>query len=235
MSKYPNIRILPLDFQLAKIIYQEHHRTTNIPIGHKQSYVLIQDTFDEFGNRKYEKICDTTCFDDVFENYMNKNYPDGSWDEDILWMADEGGDPHLWSLGKIIGICSIGNPVARFTEKNVYEINRICFLRYSELKTNFEKKLPSKLVREAVKDFKNLYKTNKIYTYIHKWENGKYLEYAGFRKDKVIKYSQNCKGWNNRPNRKKSNLENKIRFVADDKIQTSTRKSTINNSESIKT
>ena len=69
--------------------------------------------------------------------------------------------------------------------------------------------------KESIKQFKENYKFKKLITYIHESQKGKYLEFAGFKKDKKITYSKNCKGWANRPNRLKSNLQPKIRYVYD--------------------
>ena len=52
-----------------------------------------------------------------------------------------------------------------------------------------------------------------IVTYIHDTQSGKYLEYAGFKKDKHIVYSEKNKGWSTRPNRATSDLTSKFRFV----------------------
>ena len=118
----------------------------------------------------------------------------------------------LYSLGKILGILSIGNPVARFKDKNIFEITRVCFHpNFNPLKDGFE--LPSYFVKQAIKEFGAWYKFNKIITYIHKWQKGKYLEFAGFKKDKDISYSKNSKGWSNRPDRSDSDLKPKVRYV----------------------
>ena len=135
-------------------------------------------------------------------------------ENEIEIRLDDNNDQVIYTKGKVIGICSIGNTIARFKDKNIFEITRICFPSYFKPKNNKEKKYPSKFIRESIKDFKKNYKVSKLVTYIHNWQSGKYLEYAGFKKDKLIIYSNNFKGWSNRPNRNKPDLKPKIRFVA---------------------
>jgi len=195
-----------VNFQLAKIVYNRFHRTNVAPVGHRESYIMIQET----GN--YEPVAHVDYDDEDFIKWFNEYYSQNKEGDDFIWQADENGDPLLSSLGKIIGVLSIGNPIARFKDKNIFEITRICFHdKFNPLKDGFE--LPSQFVKESIRQFKIGRKINKIITYIHQYQKGKYLEYAGFKKDKVIKYSKNSKGWSNRLNRRKSDLGNKIRFV----------------------
>ena len=73
--------------------------------------------------------------------------------EMILFVkTDENGDPLLSCLGKIIGILSIGNPVARFKKQNIFEIIRICFLlpNFNPYKNGFE--LPVSLLKSQLKN-----------------------------------------------------------------------------------
>ena len=62
-------------------------------------------------------------------------------------------------------------------------------------------------------DFQLYHQVSKFVTYIHDYQRGRYLEYAGFKKDKHIKYSANNKGWATRPNRSHSDLKPKLRFI----------------------
>ena len=200
------IKILQVNFQLAKIIYNRFHRTNLAPVGHRQSYIIIKET----GN--YEPVVNVDYDDQDFIKWFNEYYPDNNYGDDFIWQADENGDPLLSCLGKIIGILSIGNPVARFKEQNIFEITRICFMpNFNPLKDGFE--LPSKFVKESIKKFSETYNYKKIITYIHNYQKGKYLEFAGFKKDKEITYSKNSKGWSNRPNRLKADLTPKIRYI----------------------
>ena len=53
---------------------------------------------------------------------------------------------------------------------------------FNPLKDGFE--LPSKFVKDSINQFSEDYKWKKIITYIHADQKGKYLEFAGFKKDK---------------------------------------------------
>ena len=201
------IRVEHLHFPLAKFFYDTFHRTNKPPVGHKQSFILIKDT------GSYEPVSYYDYSDDeLFGNWFQKAYPNNYEGDDFVWCGDENGDPTLYSLGKVLGILSIGNPVARFKDKNIFEITRVCFHpNFNPLKDGFD--LPSHFVKEAIKEFGLYYEFKKIVTYIHKWQKGKYLEFAGFKKDKEISYSENSKGWSNRPNRSDSDLRPKVRYV----------------------
>ena len=199
------IDIERINFELAKILYRRYHRTNNAPIGHKQSYIIYKETDN------WQKLFDADYCEKDFHKWFNKYYADNSYDDDFVLTSDDAGDPHLYFKGKILGILSIGNPVARFKDKKIFEITRICFLPdFNPLKDGFD--LPSYFVKESIKYFGYTYKFNKIVTYIHKNQKGKYLEFAGFKKDKEITYGKNSKGWSNRPNRNFCNLSPKIRF-----------------------
>ena len=200
------IKVLPLYFPLAKIIYNRFHRTNIAPIGHRQSYIITKNTSE------YKKVANVDYDDDDFIKWFDEEFPDNYWGDDFVWNVDKNGDPCLFSRYKIIGILTIGNPVARFKEKNIFEITRICFMpEFNPLKDGFE--LPSKFVKDSINQFSEDYKWKKIITYIHADQKGKYLEFAGFKRDKEIIYSKNFKGWNNRPNRRKANLKSKIRYI----------------------
>lgn len=204
------VRVEHLHFPLAKVLYDSFHRTNKPPVGHKQSFILIKDT------GSYEPVSNYDWYDDLFTNWFEKAYPNNYDGDDFLWSHNKHGDPTLYSLGKILGILSIGNPVARFKDKNIFEITRICFHpKFNPLKDGFE--LPSYFVKKAINKFSLYYSFNKIVTYIHKWQKGKYLEFAGFQKDKDINYSVNSKGWGNRPNRSESDLRPKVRYVYEKK------------------
>ena len=195
------LRIVPIKFSLAKIIYGLYHRTNRPPHGHKKSYVALE-------GEDWNYLC--------YEDFIEDQIPD-EWREDknddIRIRYDDGGDLVVYTRGQIIGILTIGRPVARFKDKLTHEITRICFSPYFEPKSNAERKLPSKFVRECVKDFVSEFAVSDIVTYIHDNQSGRYLEYAGFQKDKHIVYSKNNKGWSTRPNRSASNLTPKFRFV----------------------
>ena len=134
----------------------------------------------------------------------DKNY-------DFRIRQDDDGDWYLYTRGQIVGICTIGRPVARWTDPKVYEFTRICF--NFEPKTNKERKYYSKLIREAMRDFQIDNQVSKFVTYIHANQSGRYLEYAGFHKDKFIEYGASAKGWANRSNRAHSDLKPKCRFI----------------------
>ena len=110
------IKILQVNFQLAKIIYNRFHRTNLAPVGHRQSYIIIKET----GN--YEPVVNVDYDDQDFIKWFEEYYPDNNYGDDFIY--DENGDPFLF--GKIIGILSIGK-VARFKKQNIFEITRICF------------------------------------------------------------------------------------------------------------
>ena len=193
-----------IDFGLAKLLISDYHRTTKAPVQHRESFMLVEHT-----NYDYEPL---TVLDDSWTTWLEKNYncelrPEYNFD---IYADYE----QVFSKGKILGVCSIGNPVApKLMNKKIYEINRICFLEHFKPITNFERKLPSKFIREATKMFCENYKVKQFVTYLHNYENGKYLEYANFKFDGLVEYSKNHKGWNNRPNRIKSDLNVKKRFI----------------------
>mgnify|MGYP003122637397 FL=1 len=64
-----------------------------------------------------------------------------------------------------------------------------------------------------MRDFQIDNQVSKFVTYIHANQSGRYLEYAGFHKDKFIEYSASAKGWANRSNRAHSDLKPKYRFI----------------------
>ena len=207
-----NIAVKSVHFPLAKFLIERFHRTNKAPIGHRESFILMKNT------NNYEPVVICDDYDLYFSDWFHKAYPDPDKDyDDFIYSFTESGDPCLYSNGfKVLGILTIGNPVARFKEKNIFEINRICFLpSFNPLKDGFE--LPSYFVKEAIKQFNYNYDFNKIITYIHQQQKGKYLEYAGFKKDKNITYSTNSIGWGNRLKRSISNLKPKTRYVFENK------------------
>jgi hypothetical protein len=192
------MKVVPVTLQLAKIFYSRFHRTNKPPVGHKKSYVAL------LGNQ-WTACSKLFYLEDLPNEWLeDKNY-------DFRIRLDNDGDWCLYTRGQIVGICTIGRPVARWTDPNVYEFTRICF--NFEPKTNKERKYYSKLIREAMRDFQIDNQVSKFITYIHANESGKYLEYAGFYKDKFIKYSASSKGWATRPNRAQPNLKPKYRFI----------------------
>ena len=202
------MKTLPVTFPLAKIFNSEHHRTNKPPVGHKKSYVaLLGDEWNYLTHVDYyDNIPDDwhtpidTCWEDI-----------ELLDTDIVTAFDEGGDLCVYTRGQIVGICTIGRPVARWKDPKVYEFTRICF--DFRPKTNKERKYYSKFIREAMRDFQQDNEVSKFVTYIHDYQSGRYLEYAGFKKDKHIKYSANDKGWATRDNRSHSDLSSKYRFI----------------------
>tara|TARA_Y100001973_G_scaffold86843_1_gene130197 strand:+ start:270 stop:860 length:591 start_codon:yes stop_codon:yes gene_type:complete len=192
------MKVVPVTLQLAKLFYDEFHKTNKPPVGHKKSYVaLLGDDWTACS-----KLFD---LEDLPSDWLeDKNY-------DFRIRQDDDGDFYLYTRGQIVGICTIGRPVARWTDPKVYEFTRICF--NFEPKTNKERKYYSKLIREAMRDFQIDNQVSQFVTYIHDYQNGRYLEYAGFHKDKHIKYSVNNKGWATRPNRSHSDLSSKYRFI----------------------
>ena len=93
------------------------------------------------------------------------------------------------------------------------KVTRICFPDYFEMKTNKQKKYPSKFIREATRMFQKEYEVSKFITYLHENQNGKYLEYAGFEIDHITKHSKNSKGWATRVGRRKGDTSTKLRFT----------------------
>ena len=192
------MKVVPATLQLAKIFYSRFHRTNKPPVGHKKSYVAL------LGNQ-WTACSKLFYLEDLPNEWLeDKNY-------DLRIRLDDNGDWCLYTRGQIVGICTIGRPVARWKDPKVYEFTRICF--EFNPKTNKEKKYYSKFIRQAMSDFEQNHKVSKFVTYIHSYQSGRYLEYAGFHKDKHIKYSANNKGWATRPNRSHSDLSSKYRFI----------------------
>ena len=191
------MKTIPVTLQLAKIFYSEFHRTNKPPVGHKKSYVAVLG--DEWTK------CIMVDPMDLPETWLADEH------EDLRVRHDEAGDCYLYTKGQIVGICTIGRPVARWKDPAVYELTRICF--NFDPKTNKERKYFSKFVRAAMFDYQLNHKVSKFVTYIHDYQSGRYLEYAGFQKDKQIKYSANDKGWATRDNRAHKDLSTKLRFI----------------------
>ena len=201
------MKIHRIDFGLAKIFYREFHRTNKPPVGHKKSYLGLLG----------HKVSYVGLLGDDwnFLAYADALDISNSWLEDlhddVRIRSDDAGDLCVYTRGQIIGVCSIGRPVARWKDPGVYEITRICFNFWPQ--SNKEKKYFSKFIRVAIDDFKKVEPASKFVTYIHDHQSGRYLEYAGFKKDKHIKYSENNKGWGSRQNRSSSDLSPKYRFI----------------------
>ena len=192
------MKVVPVTLQLAKIFYSRFHRTNKPPVGHKKSYVAL------LGNQ-WTPCSKLFYLEDLPNEWLeDKNY-------DFRIRLDDDGDWCLYTRGQIVGICTIGRPVARWKDPKVYEFTRICF--EFNPKTNKERKYYSKFIRQAMSNFEQNHKVSKFVTYIHDFQSGRYLEYAGFQKDKHIKYSANNKGWATRPNRSHSDLKPKLRFI----------------------
>ena len=191
------MKVVPVPLQLAKIFYSEFHKTNKPPVGHKKSYVaLLGDDWHK---------CIMVDPMNLPEAWLKDEH------EDLRIRYADAGDWYLYTIGQIVGICTIGRPVARWKDPKVYEFTRICF--EFNPKTNKEKKYYSKFIRQAMSDFQLYHQVSKFVTYIHDYQSGRYLEYAGFKKDKHIKYSANNKGWATRPNRSHSDLKPKLRFI----------------------
>lgn len=191
------MKIHRIDFGLAKIFYQEFHKTNKPPVGHKVSYVGLLG--DDWNFLAYADALD------ISNSWLEDLH------DDVRIRSDDAGDLCVYTKGQIIGVCSIGRPVARWKDPGVYEITRICFNFWPQ--SNKEKKYFSKFIRVAIDDFKRVEPASKFVTYIHDHQSGRYLEYAGFKKDKHIKYSENNKGWGSRQNRSSSDLSPKYRFI----------------------
>jgi len=191
------VKIHRIDFGLAKIFYQEFHKTNKPPVGHKVSYVGLLG--DDWNFLAYADALD------ISNSWLEDLH------DDVRIRSDDAGDLCVYTRGQIIGVCSIGRPVARWKDPGVYEITRICFNFWPQ--SNKEKKYFSKFIRVAIDDFKRVEPASKFVTYIHDHQSGRYLEYAGFKKDKHIKYSENNKGWGSRQNRSSSDLSPKYRFI----------------------
>tara|TARA_R100001460_G_scaffold78045_1_gene118990 strand:- start:105 stop:722 length:618 start_codon:yes stop_codon:yes gene_type:complete len=201
------VKIHRIDFGLAKIFYREFHRTNKPPVGHKKSYLALL-------GEDWHK-CIVLNPDNPYETFWSNTALPKDWLEDlhddVRIRSDDAGDLCVYTKGQIIGVCSIGRPVARWKDPGVYEITRICFNFWPQ--SNKEKKYFSKFIRVAIDDFKRVEPASKFVTYIHDHQSGRYLEYAGFKKDKHIKYSENNKGWGSRQNRSSSDLSPKYRFI----------------------
>tara|TARA_R110002020_G_scaffold221679_2_gene429794 strand:+ start:68 stop:682 length:615 start_codon:yes stop_codon:yes gene_type:complete len=198
VAENKSMKVVPIKFALAKQIYSWYHRTNKPPQGHKRTYVAMRG--DDWCKCMPADLVD--CQDD-WEDDSN---------DDVIIRHDDCGDAWVFTRGEIIGICSIGRPVARWNDKRVHEITRICFTDFQPT-SNAERKYFSKLVREAMKDFVKHYDVSKFVTYIHDYQSGRYLEYAGLTKDQHKKYTANNKGWSTRPNRARSDLSGKFRFT----------------------
>jgi|TARA_R110000803_G_scaffold195633_1_gene258903 hypothetical protein len=193
------VKVIRFHFPLAKKIYNIYHRTNNAPLGHKETYGAVVG--DE-----WSYLCGADDIDCDEDYYDDTNF-------DIRIRSNDDGDLCVYTRGELVGICSIGRPVARFNDPLIHEVTRICFMPYFKPISNKERKYFSKLVRESLFDFRQAHLSNDIVTYIHEYQSGKYLEYAGFIKDKHIKYSSKSKGWGSRPNRSTSDLSPKYRFI----------------------
>jgi len=198
------MRVQEVKFSFAKNLYNNFHRTNKAPIGHKKSYVGIVG--NEWNKVGYAEI----LFDSLYEI---EKFNMSTSREDIKLDYDDSGELVVYTKGKIVGIITIGRPTARFNDKSIFEITRICFVPSFVPNNNKEKKYPSKLVREAIKMYIDEIDTTYLVTYIHNNQSGKYLKYAGFQTDKKIIYNKDSKGWSNRKNRSTPDLTTKIRFV----------------------
>ena len=208
-----------IEFWLAKKIYEWHHKTHKPPVGHMASFALLDDInldsqwgllYDawehEFGNDKSAFI-EARDLQLMSDEYAHKEIKLASRYDDNY------GDWMMYSLPRILGICSIGRPIARFKNPNVFEITRICFLEDFNPKTERKYTAPSKFITEATNLFKYFYQVPnaEFVTYIHANQSGEYLKYAGFSNDKIITYKPDSKGWGSRST-KLGDLKPKKRF-----------------------
>ena len=195
------MKVIRLKFSIAKLFLGKHHRHNDKLQGHKSTYVML-------GDYDFESHFVADCFaSDLPDNILS------GASEEFGYVELGGGTGELYCNRKILGILSIGRPVGRFKDENIHEITRICFADDWD-KTWQERKYPSLFLKLAIDGYKTLYPdAKKLVTYIRDNESGSYLKHAGLKPEKFIKYCESCSGWNNRPNRKKSDLTNKIRFA----------------------
>ena len=112
---------------------------------------------------------------------------------------------------KPLGIIMFNRPCGSWSSHiKIVELSRICFTPHLSGRRFY--KAPSKIVSDACDMFLQDHHVDGFITYIHENERGLYLSHSGFEKDAVVEYGQGSKGWNNRPGRRPSNIQTKIRF-----------------------
>ena len=212
------MKVVRIELWLAKIIYEYHHKTHLPPVGHMGSFALVDDV-------DWDRTWGT-LYNARHEHFYNDNQSAFIQARDLELMSDEyyhpeiklasryddnNGDWMMFSFPRILGICSIGRPVARFKDPNVLEITRICFLRDFDPKKERKYTYPSKFIQEVTNQVRLDIPEAKFVTYIHANQSGKYLEHAGFVNDKSIIYKPGDKGWGTRSKRL-GDLQHKKRF-----------------------
>jgi len=199
-----SVKIQEIRFDLAKVFYNFYHRTNKAPAMAMRNYVALEgDDWEFLGHMDllFDDPAQAIKLNDKYSGYLG------------IFLNDRG-DWTVYTKGKFLGILSINVPSSpKLNNQNIYELTRICFPDYFEMKTNKQKKYPSKFVRECLKMFQEEYEVNKFITYLHENQNGRYLQYAGFQIDHITKHSKNSKGWSNRAGRSQGNLSNKVRFT----------------------
>ena len=194
------MQVMRLKFSLAKLFLREHHRHNKTLQGHKATYVLLGEE-----DGLSHEICDCVFDDELSEHILNGESEEFGYCDGVLYCHRP-----------ILGTMSIGRPVARFKNKNIHEITRICFNEKWK-KSWHEKSYPSEFVKKAISNYKLEYpEVEKMITYIRQNESGGYLRHAGFRIDKSWSYNPNSKGWLSRGgNRTVSDMSAKHRFTKD--------------------
>ena len=204
-----------ISFWLAKEIYNFYHKSHVAPQGHIRSYVLLEDLRGcEYTSHPLMPLILSDieyAQSGIMEERLDELLSDKN--EDLFVRVNDDGDYYIYSNKfRILGVCSIGRPVARFKDPNIYEITRICFLPDFNPKAERKYSYPSKFIIQATNMFKDYFPDARIITYIHEDQSGKYLEHSNFTFDKLITYKPNQKGWASRSN-KKSDLKSKKRFI----------------------
>lgn len=193
------MKIFGIEFWLAKEIYNLYHKTHTAPQGHIQSFVLVDDLEEWFPLLPLDLTAINYSDSSLFKSRLDKISEDLNLD--LCVRSNEHGEFWIYSSSRILGICSIGRPVARFKDKNIFEITRICFLPGFDPKAERKYSYPSKFIKMATEIFRSKNPGSKFVTYIHSDQKGKYLEHAGFTIDKIINYQPGSKGWKTRSSR----------------------------------
>ena len=162
------MKVMRLKFSLAKLFLREQHRHNKTLQGHKATYVLLGEE-----DGLSHQVCDSVFDDELPEYILNGESEEFGYCDGVLYCHRP-----------ILGTMSIGRPVARFKNKNIHEITRICFNEKWK-KSWHEKSYPSEFVKQGIDSYKELYpEVKKMITYIRQNESGAYLRHAGFRIDK---------------------------------------------------
>lgn len=183
MSKAFFYYVYQMPLSQANNVYKLCHRHLDGVQGHQMSFLLTgtKDYYKVDSRKDFNKWIDRQCVNPL---------------SDLAKNLDN------------IGVLSIGRPVARFKDKNISEITRICFnpsFRPRGKPDSFARSLPSKFVMKALDIYKSHYpKVTKVITYISEDESGLFLKHAGFKVDKFIKAST---GWIKRRQKELASVE----------------------------